>query len=264
MFTKKRIIQFLLAVGVFLAVDLWMYHNLTSSFRSYIDKRNFNEVELFAQTAPDDPAQVESWLSGVGDVINGSRAYYFQFNEETGAFDPISGSPLVVALYTKNQTQKEFQKAFESAYYLEPMRFSRPFIVDYTLDPDNDNKTKEEAQLFAVPVTDSTGYQAAGAILMVVPTASAVEYENLLKTLFTTVFLLFFAIMIVLLFTRDPLTGFWCWDCSPSCWCSSPTRFWKRYAFRSSRMAISVWRPGRNASVRTTLSRCGAHSAWAC
>lgn len=208
MFTKKRIIQFLLAVGVFLAVDLWMYHNLTSSFRSYIDKRNFNEVELFAQTAPDDPAQVESWLSGVGDVINGSRAYYFQFNEETGAFDPISGSPLVVALYTKNQTQKEFQKAFESAYYLEPMRFSRPFIVDYTLDPDNDNKTKEEAQLFAVPVTDSTGYQAAGAILMVVPTASAVEYENLLKTLFTTVFLLFFAIMFVLLFTRDPLTGF--------------------------------------------------------
>ena len=124
MFTKKRIIRFFLAVAVFLAVDVWMYSNLTNSFRSYIDKRNFNEVELFAKTTPDDPNTFGTWLSGVGEVITGARAYYFQFNEKTGTFDPVSGSPLVSTLYQQNSSQAEFNKAFESAYYLEPMRFS--------------------------------------------------------------------------------------------------------------------------------------------
>ena len=54
MFTKKRIIQFCFAALIFLSLDLWMFNTLSTNFKSYEELRNFNEIALFAQTAPED------------------------------------------------------------------------------------------------------------------------------------------------------------------------------------------------------------------
>ncbi|MFA6844514.1 MAG: iron ABC transporter permease [Sphaerochaetaceae bacterium] len=210
MFTKKRIFQFLLACAVFFMVDLWMYHNLSTNFHSYIEERNYNEVELFAKTAPKDAnvLKYETWLGTVKEVIPGARALYFSYDEKSGDFLPASGSATVSFVYQENINSSAFKKAFESVYYLEPMKLAGTYKVDYSLDPDTNNNETSEAQLFFVPILDATGYQASGAVMMVIPTSASLGYDNLLKTLFGGVLIFFLSVMVIILFTRDPATGF--------------------------------------------------------
>ena len=76
MFTKKKIIQFLVIALLFISAVLWIYHQLSVSFTEYADERNYREIELFADTAPAelDEDSAAQWLSTVSDMIAGFAA----------------------------------------------------------------------------------------------------------------------------------------------------------------------------------------------
>jgi iron(III) transport system permease protein len=210
MFTKKRILQFCAAALIFLLADFWMYSTLSSNFRSYEEQRNFNEIELFAQTVPEEPTNeaYEAWIPTVKDIIPGSRALYLTFDELTFDFVPLTGSQTTRALFDANKPNAEFQKALESVYYLEPMRLGSTYKADYSIDPDANSFEVTDSQVYFVPVIDETGYQVSGAVMILVPTSTATGFNNLLKTLFIAAAVVFLGILLVLTFTRDPMTGF--------------------------------------------------------
>lgn len=210
MFTKKRILQFCLAAVVFLLADFWIYQTLSANFQSYAEQRNFNEIELFARTAPEgqDVQDYEQWLPTVKSIIPGARALYFSYDESVFNFVPATGSPTAMALWNSNRGSAEFNKAMESVYYLEPMKLSRMFQADYSKDPDENSAEILGSQVFFVPVIDETGYQASGAIMILVPDVAVTGFQSLLRTLLIAAAVFFLAVITVILFTRDPMTGF--------------------------------------------------------
>ena len=96
----------------------------------------------------------------------------------------------------------------ESVYYLEPMKLSESYKADYSLDPDIHSQETIASQVYFVPVIDENGYQANGAIMILVPNSTATGYMNLLRTIFISAAVIFLGIMLVITFTRDPITGF--------------------------------------------------------
>ena len=210
MFTKKRILQFCAAALIFLLADFWMYSTLSSNFKGYEEQRNFNEIELFAQTVPEEStnAAYEAWIPTVKDIIPGSRALYLAFDEMTFDFVPLTGSQTTLELFNTNKRTTNFQKAMESVYYLEPMRLGSTYKADYSIDPDVHSFDVIDSQVYFVPVIDDTGYQVSGAVMILVPTSTATGFNNLLRTLFIAAAVVFLGILLVLTFTRDPMTGF--------------------------------------------------------
>lgn len=210
MFTKKRILQFCAAALIFLLADFWMYSTLSSNFKGYEEQRNFNEIELFAQTVPEETTNLayETWIPTVKDIIPGSRALYLAFDELTFDFVPLTGSQTTLALFEANKPNAEFQKALESVYYLEPMRLGSSYKADYSIDPDVHSFEVTDSQVYFVPVIDETGYQVSGAVMILVPTSTATGFNNLLRTLFIVAAVVFLGILLVITFTRDPMTGF--------------------------------------------------------
>ena len=105
MFTKKRIIQFLALAVIFLAAIIWIYSQLSSSFEEYVEERNFNEIELFAQTNPEDGAsdeELSTWLKSVSEMIPGARSAYLEYDFDTFNFVASLGSQPLLDLFNAN------------------------------------------------------------------------------------------------------------------------------------------------------------------
>lgn len=210
MFTKKRLIQFIALLLIFCIADFWIYRKLSNDFSSYVDERNFNEIELFANTEPESESEedLEQWLSEVSRMIPGARAAYLEYDFSSFEFVPSVGSDTVLSLFAVYRGTKEFASALESCYYLEPIRLSSLYESDYSLDGDDTVSSAVPSQIYFVPVIDDTGYQASGAIIISVPEIAATGFESLLRTLLLAAAVAFALISFILMFTRDPMTGF--------------------------------------------------------
>ncbi len=210
MFTKRRIIQFIVIAVLFLSAMFWIYHQLSVSFREYADERNFNEINLFARTYDESftANELQRWTASVSGMIPGARSAYLTYNEETFDFEPTTGSDAVISLYQANKETPEFISALDSCYYLEPMKLSVPYDVDYSLDPDDIADATEQSQIYFLPTADESGAYTLGAIVIAVPGVAATGYESLVRTLFIGASAIFLVIAFILLFTRDPMTGF--------------------------------------------------------
>lgn len=202
MVRKKQLLYFILAAVIFLAADLWMYNSLTSSFSRYVQERDYNEVRLFVQTAPEDESDVGTWIQGVHSVIPGAQALYFTYDKDRFDFTPAqySGNE-ISSILSLLENSADLKNGFDSAYYLESVRLDTSSRVTY-------NGALVDAQLFIAPVIDENGYEARGALLIAVPTGAASAYSNLLMTLAIGAAVAFLLIAWVVSFSRDAVTGF--------------------------------------------------------
>ncbi len=207
MFTKKKVIQFLALIIIFLAAIFWIYSQLSSSFDSYVEERNFNEIELFAQTYPDEGAS-EEWLDSVKEMIAGARSAYLEYDFTTFTFSATQGSESLIKLYNDNRNTREFRYAEDSIYYLVPMRMSNMYQVDYSLDSDSTVSSVENSRLYFIPIVDETGYQASGGLMIAVPDIASTGFESLLRTMLAGLGIAFVIVSFIIMFTRDPMTGF--------------------------------------------------------
>ena len=210
MFTKKRIIQFAVIAILFSLAVFWIYNQLVTSFTEYVDERNFSEIELFARTAPEDLNEdsANRWLSSVSEMIPGARSAYLTYDEELWDFAPMAGSEALLSLYESNKDTDAFRKAMDSCYYLEPMLMQQLYPIDFSAEPDDVVSGVSDSQLYFIPVADESGAFVIGTIIIAVPEAAVTGFENLLRVLLLGFALIFLIISAILLFTRDPMTGF--------------------------------------------------------
>ncbi len=207
---KKQIIQFATFVVFFILIDLFIYNSLSTEFNSYAEERNDKEIELFVKTAPksSDPLVIDSWAKDVKNVVPGARLLFFNFNEETWNFDRIGGSPSVEKLWDSYKGSSQFDKAMESVSYQEPIKINGSYDIDYSLDGDNLVSSNYNSDIYFYPVLDDSGFQSRGATIIAVPNISSNGFQNLLKILLIGIAIIFITVSFILLFTRDPMTGF--------------------------------------------------------
>ncbi len=210
MFNKKRLIQFAVIAVLFCSAVLWIYSQLASSFSEYVDERNFKEISLFAETAPEEISAdtAAPWLSSVSSMIPGARSAYLIYDEETFDFRPLAGSEPLIALYEAERESASFVRAMDSCYYLEPMVMPTLYSVDYSADPDASIAEPAESQIYFIPTADESGAFVIGAVMIAVPEIASSGFEGLLRTLLAGGTILFLIIVFILMFTRDPMTGF--------------------------------------------------------
>ncbi|NCB00644.1 MAG: iron ABC transporter permease [Spirochaetia bacterium] len=202
MFRKKQLIHFILAAVIFITADIWIYHTLTTSFDTYVEKRDFNEISLFVQTAPKEIEEIPSWLEEVSSIIPGSKALYLAFDNNSGFFVPYASSDAnVEKFYNEQKTNSDFITALDSAYYLETVKLPQT----YSIQLENE---MVKTRIFASPIIAENGYEATGALFIVVPVSSASSYSRLIGTFALLAAIGFLLIAWVVSFSRDPITGF--------------------------------------------------------
>lgn len=76
MFTKDKVLKFLMVLAVFAAADLWIYTTLRSSVRTSAATTRTHALGLLAMSAPADPALTDDWLKSVDDSLPGGSAVY--------------------------------------------------------------------------------------------------------------------------------------------------------------------------------------------
>jgi len=217
MFTKKRILQFCLAAMVFIAADIWMYDSLSTSFTTYVEQRNFNEVELFVRTAPEEKTDYPQWLTQVENIIPGSKAMYLDYDQTAFDFVPAAGiTPATGAMWESYGKTTAFKEALDSSYYLEPIRLKTTYVARYDLEAPSSSQstkstvptTKTNVNVFFIPLIAENGYEALGTVMILVPTTAASGFAGLLRTFAIGSAIAFLAIAWAITFTRDPITSF--------------------------------------------------------
>ena len=111
-------------------------------------------------------------------------------------------------LFESERDSEAFTRALDSCYYLEPMVMGTLYSVDYSLDSDSLVSEAADSQLYFIPVADESGAFTIGAIMIAVPDTAVTGYESLMRTLLFGAAALFLIIAFILMFTRDPMTGF--------------------------------------------------------
>lgn len=177
---------------------MWITVSLLKSFRSYNADQTLAEVTLCVQTIPKDPAYYEDWLSALPERIGGSMALILGLAEDWTFYPAAASNPAVRQYWEDEQGSELFQKAQESVYYLVP------YTAAHTIRLGGG----EALQAYFLPILDDSGFDLSGAVMILVQTAQALQFERLLTNLALAAWVLFVTIMGVALLSRDPITGY--------------------------------------------------------
>lgn len=209
---KKKLIQFIIISLVFCIAAWWIYHTLSTNFADYVEERNFNEIELFARTGPEEDEFTSelgaSWLKTVGESIPGAEALYFEYNDAIFNYEPTFGSPVAKSLYSQYKNTQAYKTALDGLYYLEPTTLSSLYSAPFGLNETSTIEDATKSRVYFVPIVDSNGYEASGAVMIVVPNSATSGYASLLRTLMLGLAIVFIVVAFILMLTRDPMTGF--------------------------------------------------------
>jgi iron(III) transport system permease protein len=186
---QKRLLIFGGVLFLFAAVDFWIYRNLAATFLNYSrDQRR----EIAGMTLSGGAGAFEASLPG------GVRLARIQGLPGIDEDHVYSGSDAAFLAYVKeNENTPLFAKAFESASYEEIYQTSQPLSWQEGVS---------EYLLFA-PLYGEEGW-VEGVALFAFPREGERSFLDLLNTFALGAFLLFAAIFGIVLWSRDPVTGF--------------------------------------------------------
>jgi hypothetical protein len=129
-FTKDRVLKFLLVLAIFAAADAWIYFTLRGAVRSSDDAERTRKLNLMAMSAPDDISYIDQWLAGVPESLPGGSAVYLYFPpEDPYNYTPKSIDTDALALWQAIEATPDAERGLEAAYYME--KYASEVPVDY-------------------------------------------------------------------------------------------------------------------------------------
>jgi len=209
MIKKKGLTKLIAASLIFAVFDIWICTSLLGSYRKYEATNSMKEVNLFAKTVPTDISNLDSWLAGLPEIIEGGRALYLGIDQNFD-FSPLSGDTTARAIWENYKDSKEFKEGMKSVYYLLPYTVSRSFKVSElrALSGINPGGIVSSMKVYLLPVPDESGYDIKGAVLIAAPEENGLAFELLLKNLFILAWVIFTVLFAVAVLARDPITGY--------------------------------------------------------
>ncbi len=205
MFTKDKILRFLLALAVFAAADAWVYGTLRGAVRDSAAAERARKLGLLAKTLPDAGEGLDAWFSSVGQALPGGAALYLSFPEDDPyAYRVISGDAApggsgdeAAKLWAELESTADAERGLEAAYYME--EYASNTLVDFK---------GERARLFFSPKADEAGSEVVGIAVFIVPETSGSAIERLLGVFALGSLVLFAALTGISSFTRDRTVGY--------------------------------------------------------
>jgi iron(III) transport system permease protein len=199
LFTKQKILAFLTACAVFLAIDLWMFSALRSSYEKTILQDKKELIVALARSAPaeGDPAVATAWLEEARKAYPTLRLLHVK---GLPGVDDVQVSSLdqdLKGLWAAKQGEASFRRGVESASYLEV------FVV-----PDAVRLGAQKSLLMFAPVPNKEGDTAVGIVVAAVDESALTSFFYLTYSLSVIAFLVFALGFGIATFSRDPLTGY--------------------------------------------------------
>jgi len=214
MINRKGLTRLIAASLIFAVFDIWIYTSLLGSYRKYAATNSAKEVDLFAKTVPANLDDIDNWLAGLPEIIEGGRALFLGIDENFDFF-PVSGDAVARAIWESNKDSGDFKEGMTSVYYLLPFTISRSFkAVELRalsgINPDgvNPGSIVSSMKVHLLPVPDESGYDIKGAVLVAAPEESALGFEQLLRNLSILAWVIFTVLFAVAVLARDPITGY--------------------------------------------------------
>jgi len=196
-FTKKKILAFLAACAVFLAIDLWMFSVLRGSYEKTVLRDKKELIVALARSAPVEAGTADPWLEESGKAYPGRRLLYIRGIPGVDEVQTASLDPELKGLWEARQGEASFKTGSEAASYLET------FVV-----PDAVRLGQGKALLMFAPVANLEGDTAVGMVVAAVDESVLTSFANLTYSLSVIAFLVFALGFGIASFSRDPLTGY--------------------------------------------------------
>ncbi len=196
-FTKKRIIVFLTACLVFLALDLWMIGTLKDGFRATTLDNVKELAHAVAGSVPAGRGDIPAWLETSAASYRGkSFMVVLGFPGEEG-YEEYPADPGLASLWERNRDSPDFLKGVEAASYSELHVTERSYALGGS-----------RSKLVFAPVLDEAGDYAAGFLVLSADDSSSASFLRLADALMALAFILFALGFGIATFSRDPVTGY--------------------------------------------------------
>jgi len=197
-FTKDKILKFLLAVAAFAIVDAWIFITVRTSIRDNAAVNREKALVLLARSAPEDVALMDEWLASVGDSLPGGAAVYLVPSvDDPDMYEILADNGSVLETWKSLAETEDAKKGLESAYYFENYASKIKAELD-----------GEAVRLFYAPITDDSQSELLGIAVFFAPETADAGIERLLVTFALGAFALFAALTGVSRFSRDATVGF--------------------------------------------------------
>jgi len=197
-FTKDKLLKFLLALAVFAVVDAWVFTTLRTSMRSNAATVRQNALVLLAKSAPEDPGLRDDWLASVSTSLPGGAAVYLVPSlDDPDSYEVFADDDAVLNLWHELAATEDAQKGLESAYYFENYASPVKAMLSNT-----------QVRLFYAPITDEAQGELLGIAVFMAPETAGSGIERLLIIFALGAFVLFAALSGVARFARDSIVGY--------------------------------------------------------
>ncbi len=198
MFTKKKIIAFIAACAVFLALDVWMFGAMTTSFAKAVGEGQVQLAAAIARSAPAESEAVDAWLASASESYPGIGLLYSRgIPDLDDVVDASANDEGLFDLYRAQSNSPAFAKGIEAASYLETQAIAGSYRLG-----------ERRVSLLFAPVPSKEGDSAIGFVLVALDDARVRAFAGLANALATIAFLVFALGFGIATFSRDPLTGY--------------------------------------------------------
>lgn len=188
---------FVMACLIFLAADLWMFSTVRNSFDKTMVQNIKTLAVAIAHSAPEDPGDIEGWVSGLADTYKGYSFYYMLGLPWEDGFREAGGDEELKKYWSEKQDAPDMLEALDSVSYLE----------SYILK-DKPRIGGLARNVVLAPVPNEAGDTAVGFVIIASDASRTSSFARLLNALMLIAFAIFSLGFGVATFSRDPITGY--------------------------------------------------------
>lgn len=198
MFTKKKIGIFIVACGLFLAADIWMFSTVKASFATSMEQNARTLAKAIVGAAPLQEASVPAWIDSIEQSYSGYSFYYVAGLPGEDGYREVAGNDDLIRYWNSQaQDAPERLAAIDSVTYLET------YIV-----PTSAKIQGLSTSIILAPILNETGDSAAGFMLIATDSGKTKSFAALANALIIIAFALFSLAFGVATFSRDPISGY--------------------------------------------------------
>ncbi|NUU95203.1 ABC transporter permease [Marinitoga sp. 1135] len=196
MFTKKKIMYFLLFLIIVASADIWIFSSIKDSYTKIINDNILETGKIIFSSVSDKTEDIDSWISNVENNYENIRIIYIkglpQFEETTEFYKDKE----FYEFYKSKLSDPIFEKGLESAVY------SEYFLTDNMYSLDN-----SQYKIVFAPILTSE-YDIVGIGIMFFNMEGYLKFYRLLNIFAVSIIVAFILVYGIILFSRDPVMNF--------------------------------------------------------
>ncbi|HQO12091.1 MAG TPA: iron ABC transporter permease, partial [Petrotogaceae bacterium] len=193
MFTKKKVLIFIISLVLFTVVDFWVFSNIKDSFDDIMTQQIRKNVSAAVESVPREEEEIPEWIQTTKNINQELEVFYLKGFE---AKEILLGEEMQ-SFFDVHKLSEDFSKGLESASYEEI--YISPKKYDF--------KGKSYKLIF-VPSIDHETAEFLGVGVFLYSSAEQDKFYGLLYILALSSFGIFFLVYYIGRFTRDPVLGY--------------------------------------------------------